>query len=125
MGTKIILGGSIPSKKNNKKIVTNRRTGRPLIISSDRYQQWHTSAMWQLKKYKPVDDYPIRMSIVFFFPDNRRRDLDNGGASVVDVLTDAGVLEDDDWKHIQELHLLFGGISKLDSRCEINIEPCN
>jgi hypothetical protein len=40
--------GDIPSKKNSKRIVSNKRSGRPMLISSHNYMSWEKSVLTQL-----------------------------------------------------------------------------
>ena len=39
----------------------------------------------------------------------------------MDLLVDAGVIEDDNWFIIPEISLKFGGIDRQNPRCEISI----
>lgn len=120
---KIIILGQVIPKKNSKQLAFNSRTKRPIIISSKRYNQWHIDAQWQLKGVEKVTIYPVSVTMIFYMMDNRRRDLSNLAESVADTLVDAGILVDDNWKYISELHLKFGGISKTNARVEIDISP--
>lgn len=48
----------------------------------------------------------------FYFPNNRRRDLDNYSATVkfiIDGLVNSGVIKDDDFKFVQSIVLAYGG----------------
>ena len=44
----ITLHGMPPSKKNSKRIVKNRRTKKPMLISSENYKQWENAATKQM-----------------------------------------------------------------------------
>lgn len=70
-------------------------------------------------------DRPIeraRVTITYYFPDRRRRDPDNYcGKMILDGLTRAGILEDDDFSHI-ELTIRSGGADRENPRTEIEIE---
>ena len=83
---------------------------------------WNKTAIVELKEqfkgYK-VTDYPIIVNLTFYPGGLWRKDLDNQAGSVMDTLKDAGVIEDDDTKHIKELHLYFGGYDKGNPRTEI------
>lgn len=122
---RLTISGDCPSKKNNKRIVTNRKTGKPFIISSERHNDWETGAIEELSLqfngYK-VTDYPITISATFYNSSKRRKDLDNQISSVLDVLVKAGVIEDDNVNFIDRLSLKYGGVDKHNPRVEISLE---
>ena len=51
---KYTIYGDPASKKNSKQIIWNRRTKKPMIISSKKMQRWHKEA----KKQMMVDRVP-------------------------------------------------------------------
>lgn len=120
---KIILQGRIPSKKNSKRIVMAGH--RPVILSSEDYQAWHTMASYQLKmQVKGTANRirlagPKRVEIVIFAGDKRKADLTNKAESIMDLLVDNYILPDDNWFDVPEILLKFGGIDKVDPRAEI------
>lgn len=57
----------------------------------------------------------------FFFPDNRMRDMENNVKCVSDYLVKCGVIVDDCWQIVNEMHLTHGGIDKKNPRVEIDI----
>lgn len=118
---KLILKGNVPSQKNSKQIFRNRATGKPFITSSVLVKQWQTNCLWQLKGIKPIEKYPVCVNLLFFYDSNRRHDLDNGAAGVMDILVKAGILEDDSTKYVQKLCLTYGGVDKNNPRVEIYI----
>lgn len=121
----MVILGNVPSKKNSKRIVTNRSTGKPFIISSKIHESWHTTAIPEMKKQwegYAVTAYPIDVTIIFFWKDLRRHDLDNGVATILDALKDAGVIEDDDFTHIQCVQAQYGGLDRENPRCEIYLD---
>lgn len=61
------------------------------------------------------------MVLTFFAPDKRATDLSNKAESVMDLLVDNRVIEDDNWFVCPDLHLKFGGVDTLKPRCEIEI----
>ena len=113
--TKIIIYGSTPSKKNSK--IISCRGNRPCLFPSANYTSWHKDALQQLSKEKSITSKEI--SITFFAGDNRKFDLTNKAESIMDTLVDAGLLEDDNYSVISDLHLKFGGVDKGNARCEI------
>lgn len=122
---KMTILGSVPSKKNSKRIVTNRKTNKPFIISSARHEEWHKGAIPEMQhqwKGYQVTKYPIGVTMVFYWKDLRRHDLDNGMATILDALKDAGVLEDDDVRFVDTVQAQYGGLDRTNPRCEIYID---
>ena len=123
-----LYGSSLPSKKNSKQIMYNRKTNRPFIMSSTDYLQWHKNAtveiiQWKVRNIGKGFTFPItrcKMAVFFFFPDNRARDLDNKLASVMDVLVDTGVIISDKWQVVRPI-TMDAGISKTTPRVDIYI----
>lgn len=106
----ITLHGMPPSKKNSKRIVKNRRTKKPMLISSENYKQWENAATKQMGIEADIDDigvisYPVKVSIQFDPKDKRRRDLSNMAEGVLDCLVDAKVLADDNYNIVRILEL--------------------
>lgn len=120
---KLVIKGDTPSQKNRKIISQNRATGRPFLRTAPTVKVWQESAFYQLKaQKKPAIEYPAALNIVIWYGNKRRHDLDNGLASIMDVLVNAGVLEDDSTDHISCITVQFGGYDKANPRAEINFE---
>lgn len=119
---KLKLSGQVPSLKNSKQIFVNRKTGKRFITSSQSSKQWAEDAMWQLKGKKPVESYPVAVTMVFYFKGKHRKDLDNACSSVLDVLKTAGIIVDDDWTHVCPITIDCGGIDKAEPRVEIYLD---
>lgn len=118
----LTIRGQVPSKKNNKRIVYNRKTNTPFIISSDRALDWKEDARLQLlEQHAPhlSGDTYIKMS--FTNKDRRRHDLDNMCATVLDTLVECKVIEDDDCLHLANLLCQFNGVDKENPRVDIEI----
>lgn len=103
----IELSGDIPSKKNSRITLRNGRT-----IPSKRFQVWHDIAivMTKLAVQKQIKTYSYisnlmsyNIDITFYMGTKRRTDIDNKVSSILDMLVDAGVLEDDDWTHVPSI----------------------
>lgn len=114
--SKIILYGSTPSKKNSK--IISCRGNRPCLFPSSKYTTWHKEALLQLTGKESIKENKI--TLTFYAGDNRKFDLTNKAESIMDTLVDAGLLEDDNYSVIGDLHLLFGGVNKGNERCEID-----
>lgn len=129
---KFIYNGVIYSKKNNKRIITNKRTGKPQIISSqqakemeaDMQAQFSMQAMakgWEPRR--PADDNSIyEVTICITEKDHTRRDLDNQATSILDALVSAMILPDDSVRYLHSLHVIYMGANKNDPKAEITIE---
>lgn len=91
------LLGVPASKKNNKRIVMKKR--KPMLISSERFMNWHDDAVLQLKpqvKGKPITQCSA-IICEFYIKDKRKRDNTNMAESIHDLLVDVGILEDDNY----------------------------
>ena len=74
-----------------------RKDGKPggRILTED-YKVWRRNATNVLEAQEPPKlRGPFLIDITIGKPDQRRRDLDNLAKSVLDLLTSAGVIEDD------------------------------
>lgn len=121
------LIGNIPSKKNSKRIISRNRYGqslqRPMLLASENFMYWHVDASYQLKaQQRPVD--PIKkcaICITIFAESKRAADLTNKAESIMDLLVDMGILEDDNWFIVGDIHLIFGGVDNQNPRAVIEI----
>lgn len=117
--SKILIKGDVPSKKNSKQIIYVR--GRPLIIPSKNHKEWHTQALSQLTGIKPVDK-DIKVIELKFYPSTKRKfDLTNKAESIMDLLVDAGIIEDDNYSIVPKIILEIGDHDKINPRAEITI----
>lgn len=120
---RITLRGTVPAQKNRKVIMTNRSTGRPFLGTLARVKQWQEDVAWQLKIFRAWDKpYPVKMICTFYFADLRRRDLSNCLDSIQDALVNAGIIKDDDYKHLGKVTIKYGGLDKVNPRAEIIIK---
>lgn len=122
---KLTIKGDVPSLKNSKQIYRNKRTGAPFITSSNNSKVWQRNAARQLTEQfegYSVADYPISITLIFFYSTERRKDLDNSCSSVLDAMVAAKIIKDDDFKHIDTITLQYGGKDKADPRVEIYLD---
>lgn len=115
---KLIIEGETPSKKNSRIQLPNGKN-----IPSKQYREWHKSAMLQVEAMTIGHEaigYPVAISLSFYHGDLRRRDSDNGTSSILDLLVDAGVLQDDKWEIVRILNI-YNQYDKGHARCEIMI----
>lgn len=121
MKRSLVLKGRIPSKKNSKKIVCRGRF--PMVLPSSAYEAWQEEMMWELKSQDSsrVDNIS-KIEILFYAPDKRKADKTNKAESIMDLLVDVGIIEDDNWFVFPELVLKFGGVDRESPRAEIVID---
>ncbi|MBQ2672607.1 RusA family crossover junction endodeoxyribonuclease [Candidatus Saccharibacteria bacterium] len=133
----LMYHGVIYSKKNSKRIITNHRTRRPMIVSSERAKAMEQNMASQFsaqfneiyRNYylhpQPVETCqgkPLKVSVFIWEKDRTRRDLDNQATSILDALVEAGVIADDSVKVVQELNVRMMGIDKFDPHALVEIE---
>lgn len=130
---KLVISGNTPSQKNGKeisgiKLIDRSRNlwqGKPFLRSNKRVKDWQEIAIQELSLqfhgYR-VTGYPIDLNIVFYFDNERRHDLDNAAAGVMDALVKAGIIEDDNMKYVSCLTLQYGGVDKTNPRAEIYLD---
>ena len=120
----ITLMGRIPSKKNSKQIVGG---ARKFIVPSNSFKVWHAPAMIEIRQQIRGLKLPITLAydhlvtLRFFAPDKIKGDLTNKAESIMDLLVDAGVLEDDNWFAVGAIDLRFGGVDRERPRVEVEI----
>lgn len=73
-------------------------------------------------KDRPAEPYQwAEVSIKYYFPDRRRRDPDNYcGKMLMDGLTKAGIIQDDDMAHISLT--ISGAVDRKEPRTEITVK---
>lgn len=123
---KFNIAGQVPSKKNNKRLLKNSRTGKMFIASSEKFNEWHNQAMmdlcFRLNKDRGVFcDKQVEIELTFYNSDNRRHDLDNMISSVLDLLVDAEFIDDDCCRIVNKVVAIFGGVDRQTPRVEVEI----
>ena len=116
----IIIKGRIPSKKNSRLLFV--RGGRLMNIPSKAYSVWHKDASEQILDSKDhlVEDIDF-IELDFYAPDRRGSDLTNKAESIMDLLVDNGIIEDDNWWIVNRLVMNFRGVDKSNPRCNVYI----
>lgn len=114
--TKITIYGSTPSKKNSR---INTRSGRS--FPSAKYTAWHKDACKQLIGTVPIAS-GTPLTFTYFADSKRSGDLSNKWQSIEDTLTDCGIIEDDNWFILPDIHMKFGGVDKENPRAVIEYE---
>lgn len=115
-----VITGETPAKKNSRITLRNGKT-----IPSKRYMLWHESAMGEMipqkRPMEPIHS-PVIVMLSFYHGDLRRRDSDNGTSSIMDLLVDSNILEDDNWSIVRQI-MVFNYYDKSNPRCRITIRP--
>jgi len=112
------------------------RKKKTFYLNLNQYNKWHFQDKNQLKKLfkitilkdvrklRPVKACHVIYTI--FYPTNRKFDLDNIGSVTCkftnDVLTECGIIEDDNYTCIKEVTYKFGGVDKENPRAEVTIK---
>lgn len=120
----LIYYGTVYSKKNSKRIVRNRATGKMMLISSAAAKANEEDMIYQFATQRPLEPLrpPLRIAIGIYQPNNFRRDLDNQQTAVLDALKSAEIIMDDDFKNVSKLSVEFKGVDKNNPRAEVFIE---
>ena len=97
------IHGQPPRKSNGRQVVTNRRTGKPMLIKSPEALAWVDAALVQIppeaKQGIGSAEHPVRATFYVYY-ETRRPDL--SVELVLDTLQQAGVISDD--RHVYEIH---------------------
>ena len=118
---KIVIPILPRSKKNNQKIIKNKKNNKLMIIPSEEYKQYEADCAYFLKRYELCIDYAINLKCTFYLPDNRKRDLTNYLEAVQDILVKYKIIKDDCWKIVYSVDGSRIKIDKENPRVEIEI----
>lgn len=103
----------VPSKKNQKQIITNKYNGKKYMIGSRQYLKWQKENSSIFDKffqdaYAAGVNLPVarcKVKTLFYFPDSKDRDLTNKFDTLADELTSHGIILDDTFKVLKPVHL--------------------
>lgn len=103
----------VPSKKNQKQIITNKYNGRKYIIDSKQYVSWQKDVELIFRDFFSSAhaagiNLPIsrcKAKVLFYFPDAKDRDLTNKFETIADELTAHGIILDDTFKVLRPVHV--------------------
>lgn len=111
------------TKKNNQKIIKNKKTGSLMVVQNDAYRQYENQAGWFLKgkPSKPISQ-PVQVKCIFYRQNAIRCDLTNLLEAVDDILVKYRILADDNYKVIHSHDGSRVYIDKDNPRTEIVIE---
>ena len=114
----LTISGTLPSMKNQRRIVTNRKTGKLLSIKSEKamdYEQVFLSQVPQKARVNYLGDVSLRVRV--WYP-SRRNDLDV--SYLCDLLAKAEIIGND--RQIRHIDA-WGGVSKDDPRVIFSLYP--
>ena len=94
--------------------------GRVLIAASGRRYRTDVELVMRLSGRVGVGSSPVNVSIDAYYPDARRRDIDNILKAPLDALTHAGMWDDD--SQVQALSIRKAGMDRHNPRLEITLE---
>ena len=117
----LTLYGRPITKKNNGRIVMVGRY--PKLLPSKQYVAYENDCLMQITgKYKQNIDYPINLKCLYYMPTKHKVDISNLINATHDILTDAGVIADDNSRIIKSVDGTRVLYDKDNPRVEIKIE---
>ncbi len=102
--------GNPRTKKNSQQF--SRRGGKPCLRQSEVYQKYKKEFLFQMSELKKENpevfdnlpiDRPVNISCTYYRGDNRRVDLVNLQNGTLDLLTEAGIIKDDNCDIVQSM----------------------
>ena len=114
---KLTILGRIPSKKNSRNIFV--LNGRICNTPNSKYQKWHKEVSREFPSLEIEGSCDIEIKI--YFPDLRRADLTNKAESIMDLLVDNKIIEDDNHEIVKKIHIESMGIDRFNPRAEVTI----
>lgn len=116
------IGGQPPRKSNSRVIVTNRRTGKPMVIKSKEARDWVAAALLEIPQEARLGlgslDEPLAVTYRVFY---KTRLPDLSIELIKDALEKAGVISND--RYIYEDHA-YKHFSKDEPGVLVYIERC-
>lgn len=95
----LTLPGEPRTKKNSPRILKNRKTGASFVAPSQNYIYYRNSCIIFLRRCSGIPAQPLtvpcNVCVLYYMPTRRRVDLLNLLEASLDILVDAGILEDD------------------------------
>lgn len=92
---------------------------------NDLKQKWSEFTKWIVEKhgFENLHIQKARITFIYYFKTKARHDADNLTPKfVMDGFTECGLIEDDDFSHIETLTIASGGHCKEDPKMVVEIE---
>ena len=120
-GITINITGKVPSKSSSRRIIFNRRTNRPMVISSKEVLQYEKDFASQItSKHKNTFSPEARLKVsINWYTDSLRQDIDAPAKAIFDNLQKNKVIKNDN--RIDE-YKITRMIDKRNPRVDIFIE---
>lgn len=121
------IAGNPRSKKNNMR-PARRKNGSLMLIQSQTYIDYANAAMPQLLEQLAANPHQsiadeVNVKMIFYRADRRRTDLVNLQNAVLDILVQAKILADDNYKIVVGMDGSRVYYDKDNPRTEITISP--
>ena len=113
--------GAARTKKNHSRIITNPKTGKPMVIQSKQYVQYEADALKQLHKPAEPISTAVNAQYRYYMPNARKCDLVNLMQATNDILVKGGVIEDDNYTIVASHDGSGVWVDKENPRVEITI----
>lgn len=103
------LLGSVPAKKNTKRIYKKRYGRGFCVLPPLAYEHWSLCNRGVIQKqlfaqttqdFLPID-FSVCLYVSFFYRTLHKKDSDNSLTSILDLLKDCGVIKDDNWQIVK------------------------
>lgn len=117
----LVIPLQTPAQKNSKRVAVNRRTGKTFIMSAKNVKDWQHEASEFCTGCEKVEG-PVKISFEFINKDKRGRDLDNMTTSILDLLKNNNIIDDDNCFVVMEINSRFVGVDKNNPSAKIVIE---
>lgn len=112
------------TKKNSQRLVFNKKTGKPFVLPSEKYQKYERDAQFFVPNGISIS-YGVSVKCLFYMSTKRKVDLTNLLEAIDDVLVKCNVLLDDDSNIIKSHDGSRVYYDKENPRTEVYIEVFN
>ena len=113
--------GAARTKKNHSRIITNPKTGKPMVIQSKQYVQYEADALKQLHKPAEPISTAVNAQYRYYMPNARKCDLVNLIQATNDILVKGEVIADDNYTIVASHDGSGVWVDKENPRVEIAI----
>jgi Holliday junction resolvase RusA-like endonuclease len=94
-------------------------------VSNELKKLFKVQVAKDIRALNPVSG-TVKVIYTIWYPTKREFDIDNIGSVITkfthDALVELGVLVDDNFKFVSEIHFKYGGVDKDNPRCDVEIQ---